>query len=163
VAKDESFDVVSKADMQEFGNAINQAQKELETRFDFKGSKSSIDWSNEVLTVVSDDEFKLGNVLDIVQTKLLKRGVSLKHLDYGKLEGASQGTIRQVIKVKQGIEQDVTKQIIKVIKDSKIKVQASVQGDSVRVSGKNRDDLQAVIQLLKQQDLSCDLQFNNFR
>lgn len=163
MAKDESFDVVSKADMQEFGNAINQAQKELETRFDFKGSKSSIDWSNEVLTVVSDDEFKLGNVLDIVQTKLLKRGVSLKHLDYGKLEGASQGTIRQVIKVKQGIEQDVTKQIIKVIKDSKIKVQASVQGDSVRVSGKNRDDLQAVIQLLKQQDLSCDLQFNNFR
>ncbi|MCY0876392.1 MAG: YajQ family cyclic di-GMP-binding protein [Firmicutes bacterium] len=163
MAKEESFDVVSKADLQEVGNAINQAQKELETRFDFKGSKSSIEWSGDVLTVISDDEFKLGSVMDIIQTKLIKRGVSLKSLDYGKIEAAAQSTVRQIVHIKQGIDHDVAKQIIKLIKDSKIKVQASVQGDQVRVSGKNRDDLQAVIQLLKGQDLAVELQFINYR
>lgn len=163
MAKDESFDIVSKADLQEVGNAINQAQKELETRFDFKGSKSAIEWSDGVLTLVSDDEFKLGNVMDIVQSKLVKRGVSLKSLDYGKLESAAQSTVRQVIHIKQGIDHDVAKEIIKLIKDSKIKVQASVQGDQVRVSGKNRDDLQAVIQMLKGKDFPVELQFLNYR
>ncbi|MCY0900938.1 MAG: YajQ family cyclic di-GMP-binding protein [Firmicutes bacterium] len=163
MAKEESFDVVSKADLQEVGNAVNQAQKELETRFDFKGSHSSIELSDDVLTVISDDEYKLASVLDIVQSKLIKRGVSLKSLDYGKIEPAAKGTVRQVVKVKQGLDQDVAKQIVKLIKDAKLKVQASIQGDQVRVSAKSRDDLQDVIQLLKQQDYPADLQFTNYR
>lgn len=163
MAKEESFDVVSKADLQEVGNAVNQAQKELETRFDFKGSHSSIELSDDVLTVISDDEYKLASVLDIVQSKLIKRGVSLKSLDYGKIEPAAKGTVRQVVKVKQGLDQDVAKQIVKLIKDAKLKVQASIQGDQVRVSAKSRDDLQDVIHLLKQQDYPADLQFTNYR
>jgi len=163
MAKEESFDVVSKADLQEVANAVNQAQKELETRFDFKGSHSFIEMADDVLTVTSDDEYKLASVLDIVQSKLIKRGVSLKSLDYGKIEPAAKGTVRQVVKVKQGLDQDVAKQIVKLIKDSKLKVQVSIQGDQVRVSAKSRDDLQDVIQLLKQQDYPADLQFTNYR
>lgn len=163
MAKEATFDIVSKTDLQEVGNAINQAQKELETRFDFKGSKSRIEWKDEVILVVSDDEFKLEGVLDIIQTKLIKRGVSLKALDYGPIEAAAQGTVRQAIKLKQGMEQDVARQVVKIIKDSKLKVQPTIQGDQVRVSGKSRDDLQAVIQELKKHDLPVELQFTNYR
>lgn len=163
MAKDASFDVVSKVDMQEMDNAVNQASKEMISRFDFKGSKSSIDLKDEEIVLASDDEGKLRSVVDILESKLIKRGISLKSLDYGKVEPASAGTVRQSVKIKQGIDQDNAKKIVKIIKDSKIKVQASVQGDAVRVSGKNRDDLQAVIQLLKESDVPVDLQFTNYR
>ncbi|ARU62538.1 YajQ family cyclic di-GMP-binding protein [Tumebacillus avium] len=163
MAKDASFDVVSKVDMQEMDNAVNQASKEMISRFDFKGSKSSIDLKDEEISLASDDEGKLRSVVDILESKLIKRGISLKSLDYGKVEPASAGTVRQSVKIKQGIDQDNAKKIVKIIKDSKIKVQASVQGDAVRVSGKNRDDLQAVIQLLKESDVPVDLQFTNYR
>lgn len=163
MAKDASFDIVSNIDMQEMDNAVNQAVKEMTSRFDFKGSKSSIELGEKDLTLASDDEFKLKSVLDILESKMIKRGISLKSLDFGKIEPASGGTVRQVVKLKQGIDQDNAKKIVKLIKDSKIKVQASVQGDSVRVSGKSRDDLQEVIQLLRGADLPLDLQFTNYR
>lgn len=163
MAKDASFDVVSKVDMQEMDNAINQASKEMISRFDFKGSKSSIELKDEEIVLASDDEGKLRSVVDILESKIIKRGISLKSLNYGKVEPASAGTVRQTVKIKQGIDQDNAKKIVKLIKDSKIKVQASVQGDAVRVSGKSRDDLQAVIQLLKEADIAVDLQFNNYR
>ncbi len=163
MAKDASFDIVSECDLQEVGNAINQAQKEIETRFDFKGSKSSIELNGAQITLIADDEFKLDAVIDIVKTKLVRREVSLKSLEYGKIEPASQGTVRQVITMKQGIAQEVAKTIIKLIKDSKLKVQASIQGDQVRVTGKSKDDLQAVISLLRGSDLPVELQFVNYR
>ncbi|PWI58240.1 YajQ family cyclic di-GMP-binding protein [Sulfoacidibacillus thermotolerans] len=163
MAKEASFDIVSKTDLQEVANAIHQVQKELETRFDFKGSKSDISLHDEEIVVVSDDEYKLASVIDILQTKLIKRGVSLKSLDYGVIEPAAKGTVRQNIRIKQGLEQELAKKIIKVIKDSKLKVQATLQGDQVRVTGKSRDDLQLVIQSLKEQDFPVDLQFVNYR
>ncbi|OPG15620.1 YajQ family cyclic di-GMP-binding protein [Ferroacidibacillus organovorans] len=163
MAKESSFDVVSKPDMQEVANAVNQSEKELETRFDFKGSKSAIVQREAEIVVTSDDEYKLSLVLDIIRSKLIKRGVSLKFLEYGKLEPAAGGMVRQVVTVKTGIDSDVTKQIVKVIKDSKIKVTPSIQGDQVRVTGKDKDDLQAVISLLRKQDLSVELQFTNYR
>jgi len=163
MAQDNSFDIVSKIDMQELTNAINQAQKEIETRFDFKGSKSSIDLEKEEIVLVSDDEFKLQNVTDILASKLAKRGISLKNMEYGKLEPASGGTVRQKVKLKQGISQDIAKKINTMIKDTKLKVQSQIQGDQIRVSGKNRDDLQQIIQTLKQAELPLELQFINFR
>jgi cyclic-di-GMP-binding protein len=162
-AKESSFDIVSKVDMQEVDNAVHQAQKEIENRFDFKGSKSSIERSNEEIILVGDDEYKLNAVTDILQTKLVKRGVSLKALEYGKIEPAAGGTVRQTIKIKQGISQDHAKTIVKLVKDSKLKVQASVQGDQVRVSGKSKDELQAVIRMLREADLPIELQFINYR
>lgn len=163
MAKDASFDIVSEIDMQEMDNAVNQALKEMTGRFDFKNSKSSIDLGEKDLTIASDDEFKLKSVVDILETKMHKRGISLKSLDFGKVEPASGGTVRQVVKLKQGLDQDNAKKIVKIIKDSKLKVQVSVQGDQVRVTGKSRDDLQAVIQLLRNSDLPVDLQFTNYR
>jgi uncharacterized protein YajQ (UPF0234 family) len=163
MAKDPSFDIVSEIDMQEMDNAVNQAVKEMTGRFDFKNSKSSIELGEKDLTLASDDEFKLKSVIDILETKMIKRGISLKSLDFGKVEPASGGTVRQVAKLKQGLDQDSAKKIVKLIKDSKIKVQASIQGDQVRVTGKSRDDLQAVIQLLRNSDLTVDLQFTNYR
>jgi cyclic-di-GMP-binding protein len=162
-AKESSFDIVSKVDLQEVDNAVHQAQKEIENRFDFKGSKSSIERSNEEIVLVGDDEYKLNAVIDILQTKLVKRGISLKSLEYGKVEPASGGTVRQTIKIRQGIPQDQAKKIVKLVKDSKLKVQAAVQGDQVRVSGKSKDDLQAVIRLLREADLPVELQFVNYR
>ncbi|GIM47874.1 YajQ family cyclic di-GMP-binding protein [Collibacillus ludicampi] len=162
-AKESSFDIVSKVDMQEVDNAVHQAQKEIENRFDFKGSKSSIERSNEEIILVGDDEYKLNAVTDILQTKLVKRGVSLKALEYGKIEPAAGGTVRQTIKIKQGISQEHAKTIVKLVKDSKLKVQASVQGDQVRVSGKSKDELQAVIRMLREADLPIELQFVNYR
>lgn len=163
MAADNSFDIVSKVDMQEANNAINQAQKEIDTRFDFKNSKSSIQLEKEEIVVSSDDEFKLQNVVDILQSKLTKRGISIKNLEYGKVEPASGATVRQKIKLKQGISQEIAKKINLLIKDSKLKVQSQIQGDQIRVSGKNRDDLQRIIQLLKAAELPLELQFINFR
>ena len=163
MAKEASFDIVSRTDLQEVVNAVQQTQKELETRFDFKASKSSVECREDEVTAVGDDEYKLASVLDILKSKLIRRGVSLKSLDCGKVEPAAQGTVRQIVKIKQGIDQEVARQIVKLVRDSKIKVQASIQGDQVRVAGKNRDDLQAVIQLLKGQDLPVELQFINYR
>ncbi|MFB5191493.1 YajQ family cyclic di-GMP-binding protein [Alicyclobacillus fastidiosus] len=163
MAKDASFDIVSKVDLQEVNNAVTQARREIETRFDFKGSKSEIRLEDESLTLISDDEYKLSQVLDVLQTKLVKRDVSLKALKPGKIEPASGGTVRQVFSLQQGIDQTVAKQITKLIRDSKLKVQAQIQGDQVRVTGKNRDDLQQVIQLLKSEDIEAPLQFTNYR
>lgn len=163
MAKEASFDVVSKTDLQEVANAVHQAQKEMETRFDFKGSKSEISLRDGELLIVSDDEFKLSNVVDIIQTKLIKRNVSLKCLDYGAVEAAAQGTVRQTVKIKQGLDQELAREIVRVIKDAKLKVQVSVQGDQVRVTGKSRDDLQTVIQTLRERDFPADLQFVNYR
>ncbi len=163
MAKDASFDIVSKIDLQEVDNAVNQAQKELATRFDFKGSKSSVAFEDDRIVIISDDEYKLASVYDILQSKCVKRGISLKALQPGKVEPASGGTVRQTISLQQGISQEVAKEITKTVRDSKLKVQATIQGDQVRVTGKSRDDLQAVIALLKAADLSVPLQFVNYR
>ena len=161
--QDFSFDIVSKTEMQEVANAIQQAQKELAQRFDFKGSKSSIELAAEEITLVSDDESKLRSVKDIVETKLVKRGVSLKALEYAKLEDAAGGTVRQKAKIVQGIETEKAKAIVKAIKDAKLKVQASIQSDQVRVTGRNKDELQQAIALVKQKDFGIPLQFTNYR
>jgi len=159
-----SFDIVSKVNLQEVDNAVNQAKKEMQQRYDFKGSKSEIKWEKkEEMTVLADDDGKLTSVTDILQNKLVKRGVSLKALDYGEVEDASGGMKRQVIKLRMGIPTDKAKQIVKKIKDSKLKVQGQIQDDQVRVSGKKIDDLQAVIQMLKGENLDIDLQFENMR
>ncbi|MFB0841120.1 YajQ family cyclic di-GMP-binding protein [Paenibacillus oleatilyticus] len=163
MSSENSFDIVSKLDLQEMNNAINQAEKEIATRFDFKGSKSSITLEKEELVIVSDDDFKLQNVLDILQSKMAKRGISLKNLEYGKVEPAAGSTVRQRIKVKQGIDQDNAKKINVLIRDSKLKVKSQIQGDQIRVTGKSKDDLQQVMALLRKADLSLDLQFINFR
>jgi uncharacterized protein YajQ (UPF0234 family) len=163
MAQDFSFDVVSKTDMQEVTNAIQQAQKELAQRFDFKGSKSSIELTAEEIVLVSDDESKLRSVKDIVETKLVKRGVHLKALEYGKIEQAAGSTVRQKAKIVQGIEIEKAKAIVKAIKDAKIKVQASIQSDQVRVTGKAKDDLQKAIALVKGQDFGIPVQFTNYR
>ncbi|WP_028550494.1 YajQ family cyclic di-GMP-binding protein [Paenibacillus sp. UNC451MF] len=163
MSSESSFDIVSKMDMQELNNAINQAEKEIANRFDFKNSKSKISLEKEELVVLSDDEFKLQNVLDILHSKMAKRGISLKNLEYGKVEGASSATVRQKIKLKQGIDQDNAKKINILIRDSKLKVKSQIQGDQIRVTGKSKDDLQQIIQLLRKEDLPLELQFLNFR
>jgi uncharacterized protein YajQ (UPF0234 family) len=163
MASEYSFDIVSKVDMQEVNNAVTQALKEIETRFDFKGSKSGIKLEGETLVVSSDDEFKLKNVLDILQTKLIKRGVPILNLDYGKVEPAAGQTVRQQIKMKQGIDQEAAKKMNILIRDSKLKVKSQIQGDQLRVTGKSKDDLQAVMQLLRGADLKLELQFINYR
>ena len=159
-----SFDIVLKMDLQEVDNAINQAQKELLQRYDFKGSKSKIEWDKkEEITIVGDDEFKLTAVMDILQSKMIKRSISIKNLDIGKLEPAFEGTIRQKIKLKQGVPGEKAKEINKLIKDSKLKVQSQFQDEQVRITGKKRDDLQDAIALIRTQDLGLDFQFLNFR
>lgn len=158
-----SFDIVSKVDMQEVDNAVNQAKKEISQRYDFKGSKSEIGLEKDAINVTADDDFKLKAVIDILQSKMVKRNISLKSLDYGKVEQASGGLIRQAITIKQGISKEKGKEINKIIKESKLKVQSQMQEDQIRVSGKKIDDLQEVIQLLKGKDLGVDLQFVNMR
>lgn len=159
-----SFDIVSKVDTQEVDNAVNQATKEIQQRYDFKGSKSEIKWDKkEEIIVVGDDDNKLKSVIDILQTKFVKRGVSLKSLEYGKVEEASGGLKRQSIKILQGIAVEKAKEIIRIIKDSKLKVQAQIQDEQIRVSGKSIDDLQGVIQMLKGRDLDLNLQYVNMR
>ncbi|HLN63774.1 MAG TPA: YajQ family cyclic di-GMP-binding protein [Symbiobacteriaceae bacterium] len=165
MASDSSFDVVSKVEIPEVVNAINQATKEMESRFDFKGSKSSIslDEKKGEITLIGDDEMKLRNVRDILETKLVKRNVPIKNLTYGKMEDAAGGTLRQVITLAQGIAQEKAKQITQTIRDSKLKVKAEIRGEEIRVSGAKKDDLQAVIQLLRGKDFGIELQFTNYR
>ncbi|WP_338556052.1 YajQ family cyclic di-GMP-binding protein [Paenibacillus sp. KS-LC4] len=163
MSSESSFDIVSKVDMQELNNAIQQAEREIETRFDFKGSKSSIKLENEELVLVSDDEYKLNSVIDILQSKMIKRGVPIKNMDYGKIQSASANTVRQHVKLKQGIDQEHSKKINILIRDSKLKVKSLIQGDQIRVSGKSRDDLQAVMNLLRGANLPIELQFTNYR
>ena len=163
MAKENSFDIVSKTDYAEVTNAINQTTKEVSQRFDFKGSKATVEMQDKDLVLSAEDETKLRNVNDILQSKLVKRGISLKALDYQKIEPAAGGTVRQTIKVQQGIPTEKAKDIVKAIKDSKLKVQASIQGETVRVSGKDRDTLQEVIALLKGKDFGIDMSFDNYR
>jgi uncharacterized protein YajQ (UPF0234 family) len=158
-----SFDVVSQVDMQEVDNAINQTRKEVGQRYDFKGSDTEILLEKNEIRIVSQDDFKVRAVVDVLQSKMVRRQVPLKALVYGTLEPAAAGRARQTVTVQQGIASDKARQIVKIIKDNKLKVQVQIQGDQVRVSGKLRDDLQRVIQLLKQQDLDVALQFVNFR
>ncbi len=158
-----SFDVVSQVDMQEIDNAVNQARKEVGQRYDFKESNTEIALDESEIRIVSADDFKVKAAVDVLQSKLVRRHVPLKALVYAAVEPAAGGRARQTITVQQGIATDKARQIVRIIKDSKLKVQVQIQGDQVRVSGKNRDDLQRVIQLLKQQDLDVALQFVNFR
>ena len=159
-----SFDVVSKVDAQEVLNAVQQALKEVHQRFDLKGSKSDIQLEGkEALVLTSSDDYKLKAVNDVLQQKLVKRGVSLKALTYGAIEPAAGSTVRQRITMQQGIPVEKAREIVRLIKDSKTKVQASIQGDFVRVSGKDRDTLQQIIALLKSSDFGMDMQFINYR
>ena len=158
-----SFDVVSSVDLQEVKNAISQAMKEIGTRFDLKGTRSAIDLTAEEVVLSSSEEFKLKAVRDILEGRLVKRGVPLKALTYGTVEKALGDTVRQKITLQKGIPSEKAREIVKVIKGSKLKVQAAIQADQVRVSGKNRDDLQAVIRLLKETELGIDMQFTNYR
>jgi cyclic-di-GMP-binding protein len=159
-----SFDIVSKVELQEVSNAIQNALKEIHTRFDLKNTNSDIQLEGkEAIVLSSADEYKLKAVNDILQSKLVKRGVAIKALTYGPVEAAAGSTVRQKITMQQGIPTEKAKEIVKVIKDSKKKVQASIQGDTVRVSGKDRDALQEIIGLLRQKDFGIDMQFTNYR
>ena len=165
MAEQNSFDVVSKVDMQEVKNAVDQALKEIHQRFDFKGTKTELtlkEKENE-LVVLSDDEYKLKSVVDIVKAKLVKRNVSVKAFAFGAVEPALGGTVRQIAKIQNGLTTEKAKEITKEIKDGKFKAQAQIQGDQVRVQGKSRDELQAVIAFLKAKDFGIDLQFINYR
>jgi uncharacterized protein YajQ (UPF0234 family) len=165
MADEHFFDVVCQVDLQEVSNAVNQAMKEIEQRFDFKGSKSSIelDKGKGIITLASDDETKLRSVIDILQSKLVKRAISLKALSYGKVEPAAGSTVRQVVTLQQGIPQDKAKEMVKLIKDLKLKVSAEIQKDQVRVRAKKIDDLQTIIAKLKEKDFGIALQFTNYR
>ncbi|RII28795.1 MAG: YajQ family cyclic di-GMP-binding protein [Geobacter sp.] len=158
-----SFDIVSKVDMQEVDNAVNQTVKEIAQRYDFKGSKCEVTLEKESLKVLADDDFRLKSIIDILQSKFIKRGISVKALQYGKAESASSGMVRQVITIQQGISKEKGKEINAVIKETKLKVQSQIQDDQVRVTGKNIDDLQEVIRILKGKDLDIEMQFINFR
>ena len=163
MAAENSFDIACKVDMQEVVNAINQTQREIETRYDLKGTKNTIEQEKNVLTIQSPDDMKLRAVLDILQSKLHRRGIDLKALSVGDPQPAAGSTLRQTITLQDGIPQEKAKEIIRLIKDSKIRVQAAIQEKQVRVSGKNRDDLQAVIALVKSKDFGIALQFTNYR
>jgi uncharacterized protein YajQ (UPF0234 family) len=163
MATEASFDIVSKVDTQEAKNAVDQALKEIGTRFDLKDSGSRIEWDKEDLVLTAKDSHKIMAVVDILESKIIKRGISLKNLDKKKIEEALGGTARQRIVFKQGLTQEIAKDVVKEIKAAKLKVQPQVQGDSVRVTGKSRDDLQEVIALLKKKDFGIDLQFTNYR
>jgi uncharacterized protein YajQ (UPF0234 family) len=158
-----SFDIVSKVDMQEVDNAINQTVKEISQRYDFKGSKCEVTLEKESIKVLADDDFKLKAVIDILQSKFIKRNISPKALQYGKAEQASGGMVRQIITLQVGISKEKAKEIGQVIKETKLKVQSQIQDDQLRVTGKNIDDLQEVIRVLKGKDLDIDMQFVNFR
>ena len=165
MAEQSSFDIVSRVDMQEVKNALDQTMKEIRQRFDFKNSKSEITLNEKdsQLVVVSDDEYKLKAVLDILKGKCVKRNVSLKALVHGKIEEALGGTVRQAIKIQSGLTTEKAKEISKELRDAKLKVQAQIQGDQIRVQSKSKDELQAAIALLKQKDFGVDLQYINYR
>jgi uncharacterized protein YajQ (UPF0234 family) len=164
MAADSSFDVVSKVDLAEVKNAVDQATKEVNARFDLKDSKSKITIEGtEAIQLASSDEYKLEAVIAILSQKLVKRGISLKNLEFEKVEPASNSSVRQKITLKQGVNSDAAKKVVAAIKDTKLKAQASIQGDTVRVVSKDRDTLQQIIALLKGKDFGVDLQFTNFR
>jgi uncharacterized protein YajQ (UPF0234 family) len=165
MAQDNSFDIVSKVDMQEVRNAIDQALKEIRQRFDLKDSHSEVKLAEDdkEIQLASANEYKLEAVKDILGQKLVKRGVSLKNLTYGKVEAAAGSSVRQKISLQQGIPIEKAKEIVKLVKDSKKKAQASIQGDTVRISSKDRDELQSIIALLRAKDMGVDLQFTNYR
>ena len=163
MAQQNSFDIVSQIDLAEVGNALNQTVKEVRQRFDFKGSSANVVIEEKDLVLTAEDETKLRNMNDILQQKLVRRGVPLKALDYGNIEPAAGGTVKQRAKIQQGIPQEKAKEVVKFIKDTKVKVQASIQGDVVRVSGKDRDTLQDVIARLKDKDFGIHMQFTNYR
>lgn len=160
---DSSFDIVSSVDLQEVKNAIAQATKEIQTRYDLKNSSSSAELTGEEILLASSDEFKLKAVRDVLEGRLVKRNVPLKALTFETVEQALGGTVRQRVTLQKGIPTEKAREIVKVIKGTKLKVQAAIQGDQLRVSGKNKDDLQAVMQLLKETDLGIDMQFTNRR
>ena len=158
-----SFDIVSEVNQVEVNNAVDQTNKEVSTRFDFKGSDARVEVKEKVLTLHADDEFKLGQVTDILTGKLTKRQVDIRSLKHGDVEKVSGNKVKQVVTVRTGVEQELAKKIVKAIKDSKLKVQASIQGDAVRVSGTKRDDLQEAIALVKKSITDFPLQYQNFR
>jgi uncharacterized protein YajQ (UPF0234 family) len=158
-----SFDIVSEADMVELRNALDQSNKEISTRFDFKGSDARVEQKERELTAYADSEFQLGQVRDVMTARLTKRNVDIRFLDHGKIEKISGDKVKQVITVRHGIESELAKRVVKLIKDAKLKVQASIQGDTVRVTGAKRDDLQQVIALLRRDVTDRPLAFNNFR
>jgi uncharacterized protein YajQ (UPF0234 family) len=163
MAAENSFDIVCKVDMQEVTNALDQARREIDTRYDLKGSKNEVKLEKTDITLTVADEMKLKAVVDILQSKLHKRGIPLKALDYGKVEEASGGTLRQKIVIQQGIPIEKAREIVRLVKDSKVRVQAAIQEDQIRVTGKNRDDLQKIIALVREKDLGIALQFTNYR
>lgn len=158
-----SFDVVSEASMVEVKNAVDQSNKEISTRFDFKGSDARVDQKERELTAYADSDFQLTQVRDVLTGKMVKRNVDVRFLDLGKIEKIGGDKVKQVIKIRNGIETEAAKKIVRIIKDSKMKVQASIQGDAVRVTGAKRDDLQAAIALLRKEVSDLPLEFNNFR
>jgi len=158
-----SFDVVSKIDMQEVENAVNQARKELSTRYDFRGSKSRIDWDKEKINIVADDDFKMRQLIDMLKEKAVRRNIDARALDVGKTEEGLGGLMKCEIKLKQGVPVETAREMIKALKEAKMKVQAQIQEDQVRVSGKKRDDLQEAIALIKAKGYDLPLQFINFR
>lgn len=163
MAKDSSFDVVSQVDMQEMDNAVNQVKKEIGQRYDFRGSNASIELGEKEIKLAAEDEYKLGAILDMLRQRMAKRGIPLRCLVPGRIENAAKGTVRQQLIIQQGISKENGKKIIAVIKAMKLKVTAQMQDDQVRVSGAKKDDLQAVIQMLKAADFNVDLQFINMR
>lgn len=163
MAQEHSFDIVSKPNLQEIDNAIQMAMKEISTRFDFKGSVSKIEKETENIRLLSEDDFKLKNVLNVLQDKLVKRKINLKFFELGRIEDAAGGHKKQLLTLKRGIPQEKAKEIVKMIKGMGLKVQAQIQGDEVRVFGKKLDDLQAVIQKIKAANLPIVLQFANYR
>jgi cyclic-di-GMP-binding protein len=160
-----SFDIVSEVHLQEVDNAVNQARKEIVQRYDFKGSRSTIDLDTgeKTLTLVSDDDFRMKALVDILQNKLIRRGVPLKAVAFGPLEPAAGGTVRQVLTLRVGIDKDNARRIIKMIKDTKLRVQAQIMDDQIRVTGKSKDDLQSVIALIRNAELDFAVQFRNYR
>ncbi|HZF09220.1 MAG TPA: YajQ family cyclic di-GMP-binding protein [Thermoanaerobaculia bacterium] len=163
MAAENSFDIVSNVDLQEVRNAVSQAEKEVGNRYDLKKAAAEIRLEGEEIVAGAADEYSLTQAVDVLQTKLVRRGIQLKSLRYGKVEPASGGRARQKITLQQGIPQETAKKIVAAIKTKKLKVQAAIQGDTVRVSGKNRDDLQLVIAMLKELDLDVPLTFSNYR
>ncbi|MBU8907363.1 YajQ family cyclic di-GMP-binding protein [Desertibacillus haloalkaliphilus] len=164
MAKEHSFDIVSEIDIQEVDNAIHQAVKEINNRYDFKGSKSSIERTgDDKITIISDDEYKLESVIDILKGKFIKRQLSQKVMEFGKIEKASGGTVRQVVTLVSGISSDSAKMVTKLIRDSKLKVKAQIQNEQIRVTAKSIDDLQTVIQIVKEKDFDFPVQFVNMR
>lgn len=158
-----SFDVVSEANVVEVKNAVDQANKEISTRFDFKGTDARIEQKERELTAFADSDFQLSQARDVLTAKLVKRNVDVRFLDIGKVEKIGGDKVKQIIKIKNGIESDAAKKIVRIIKDSKMKVQASIQGDAVRITGAKRDDLQAAMALLRKDVADLPLEFNNFR